>query len=118
MKSVLIHKYEDIISVDNLLLAWQEFLRGKRNKKDVQEFQFSLMDNILQLHEDLKNKTYKHGGYQQSKINDPKSRTIHKANVRDRLLHHAVYRMLYPYSDKKFTADSFFAETIRALTKL
>ena len=48
--------FEKIISVENLLLAWKEFLRGKRNKKDVQEFQLHLMDNILSLHQDLKNK--------------------------------------------------------------
>jgi len=107
MKIILNHKYEDLISIDNLLLAWQEFLKGKRNKKDVQEFQFNLMDNILSLHEDLKNYTYKHGGYQQFKINDPKPRTIHKASVRDRLLHHAVYRILYLFFDKTFIADSF-----------
>ena len=50
-----------MISIDNLLLAWTEFVKGKRNKIDVQEFQFNLMDNILQLHYDLKNHTYKHG---------------------------------------------------------
>ena len=53
MKSILKHKYEDLISIDNLLLAWTEFVKGKRNKIDVQEFQFNLMDNILQLHRDL-----------------------------------------------------------------
>ena len=107
MKIIFNHKYEDLISIDNLLLAYQEFIRGKRNKKDVQIFSFCLMDNILALHEDLKNKTYKHGGYEQFKINDPKSRIIHKASVRDRLLHHAVYRILYPFFDKTFVADSF-----------
>ncbi|TSC94584.1 MAG: RNA-directed DNA polymerase [Parcubacteria group bacterium Licking1014_1] len=87
--------------------AWQEFIKGKRNKKDVQMFSFYLMDNILSLHEDLKNKIYKHGGYECFKINDPKPRTIHKASVRDRLLHHAVYRMLYPFFDKTFISNSF-----------
>ena len=107
IKSILVHKFEDLISVDNLLLAWQGLIKGKRNKKDVQIFSFHLMDNILQLHEDLKNHTYKHGGYECFKINDPKPRTIHKASVRDRLLHHAVYRILYPFFDKTFIADSF-----------
>jgi retron-type reverse transcriptase len=88
-------------------LAWQEFVKGKRSKKDVQMFSFYLMDNILSLHYDLKNNTYKHGGYQQFKINDPKPRIIHKASVRDRLLHHAVYRILYPFFDKTFISDSF-----------
>jgi len=107
MKIILNHKFENLISIENLLLAWQEFVKGKRNKKDVQIFQFNLMDNILQLHYDLNNKTYKHGGYEQFKINDPKPRLIHKASVTDRLLHHAVYRILYPFYDKTFISDSY-----------
>lgn len=43
MKIRLIHKFEDIISLGNLLEAWQEFLPGKRNRKDVQEFHANLL---------------------------------------------------------------------------
>ncbi len=107
MKIQLIHKFEDVISIDNLLLAWQEFIKGKRKKKDVQEFQLNLMDNIFSLHSDLVNFTYQHGGYTAFNISDPKPRNIHKASVRDRLLHHAIYRKLYPFFDKTFIADSF-----------
>jgi len=107
MKSVLHKNFEDLVSIDNLLCSWQEFVRGKRNKKDVQVFSFRLMDNILDLHHDLINHTYRYGGYQQFKIHDPKPRLIHKASVRDRLLHHAVYRILYPFFDKTFISDSF-----------
>ena len=64
------HNYEDIISVENLLEAWREFVRGKRKKLDVQEFQHALMDNIF-------------------------------------ALHHAIYRMLYPFFDRAFIADSY-----------
>lgn len=100
-------QYNDIISVENLLFAWQEFLCGKRKKKDVIEFQLRLMDNIFALHNDLKNKTYRHRSYKAFKINDPKPRDIHKASVRDRLLHHAIYRILYPFFDNKFIYDSY-----------
>ena len=65
------------------------------------------MDNILELHNDLINKTYKHGSYHAFKINDPKPRDIHKATVRDRIVHHAIYRILYPLFDKKFIFDSY-----------
>ena len=65
------------------------------------------MQNILRLHHDLKEKTYTHGGYKHFKIADPKPRDIHKASVRDRLLHHALYRVLYPYFDTKFIHDSY-----------
>jgi len=103
----LIHVYNDIISVKNLLAAWREFLRNKKKRKDVDEFSVRLMDNILTLHCELAEKTYKHGPYHAFKINDPKPRDIHKASVRDRLLHHALYRVLYPHFDQKFIFDSY-----------
>jgi RNA-directed DNA polymerase len=99
--------YENIISPENLLKAWKEFLRGKRKKRDVQEFQLDLMDNILELHRELKSFRYEHGGYKYFRIDDPKPRNIHKASVRDRLLHHAIYRILYLFFDRTFTSDSF-----------
>lgn len=101
------HGYDDIISIQNLLEAWQEFLHGKRKRKDIAVFSLNLIDNILALHRQLKEKTYRHGSYHAFKINDPKPRDIHKAGVRDRLLHHAIYRILYPYFDQKFIFDSY-----------
>ncbi len=113
--------YNDIISLENLLEAWKVFLKGKRNKKDVQDFQYQLGDNLLSLHNDLVNKTYKHGGYYAFNISDPKPRNIHKAQVRDRLLHHAIYRKLYPVFDKCFIHDSYscrkFKGTHKALSR-
>ncbi len=120
-KILIYHMYYNIISVENLLEAWKEFLKGKRAKKDVQEFQYQLSDNIFALHLDLKSKTYKHGGYYAFNISDPKPRNIHKASVRDRLLHHAIYRQLYPLFDQTFIYDSYscrkFRGTHRALKR-
>jgi retron-type reverse transcriptase len=99
--------FEEIISLENLFLAWQEFIKGKKHKKDVMEFSIRLSENIFDLHLDLKNKTYIHSGYHAFKISDPKPRDIHKASVRDRLLHHAIYRVLYSYFDARFTFDSY-----------
>jgi len=101
------NNYNYTISIDNLLSAWQEFLRGKRKRKDVQQFERNLMGNILNLHTDLVNKTYQHSPYHAFNISDPKPRNIHKASVRDRLLHHALYRTLYPFFDKTFIPDSY-----------
>ncbi|KKS20536.1 MAG: hypothetical protein UU78_C0060G0001 [Candidatus Roizmanbacteria bacterium GW2011_GWC2_41_7] len=53
MKKQLVHTFEDIINIENLLEAWNEFIRGKRNKSDVQEFSLKLIDNLFILHEDL-----------------------------------------------------------------
>jgi RNA-directed DNA polymerase len=73
----------------------------------VQAFALKLSDNILQLHDDLANLTYRHGGYEAFGISDPKPRKIHKAHVRDRVLHHGIYRRLYPFFDKLFIDDSY-----------
>lgn len=101
------HIFNDIISCENLLVSWREFLNGKRKRKDVAEFSLNFMENILSLHDELVSKKYRHGDYQAFKVTDPKVRDIHKASVRDRLLHHAIHRILYPFFDRKFIFDSY-----------
>jgi retron-type reverse transcriptase len=76
-----------------------------------------LEDNIFALHQDLTEGTYTHGSYQQFRISDPKPRVISKASVRDRLLHHAIYRNLYPGFDKTFVYDSFSCRTGKGVHK-
>ena len=93
--------------MENLFLAWQEFQKGKRSKSDVQEFEFFLEDNIFQLHNELKCGKYKHQNYTSFFICDPKLRHIYKACVRDRVLHHALFRILYPIFDKNFIWHSY-----------
>lgn len=107
MRRQLNHTFDDIISLENLLVAWQEFVKGKKNKRDVQRFGYALLDNLYDLHQDLVHRTYRHGPYRAFNISDPKPRSIHKAIVRDRVLHHAIYRMLYPFFDRTFIADSY-----------
>ena len=65
------------------------------------------MRNILSVHRDLATKTYKHSPYEAFNISDPKPRNIHKASVRDRLLHRALYRKLYPFFDRTFAPHSY-----------
>lgn len=107
MRAQLRHTFHDIISLENLLEAWTEFVKGKRTKPDVQLFSRHLVDNLCELHTALSQKMYKHGTYQAFSISDPKPRRIHKASVRDRVLHHAVCRLLYPFFDRTFITDSY-----------
>jgi RNA-directed DNA polymerase len=107
MRIAFSHTYNNIISIENLLEAWREFLNGKRDRTDVQEFEQDLMNNIISLHRDLLNKNYRHSEYQSFNISDPKPRSIHKASVRDRLLHHAIYKVLYPFFDRTFISHSY-----------
>ena len=115
MRKLLFISFDEIVSIENLCEAWQEFIRGKRKKKDVQEFMLRLGDEIANLHLDLMNGTYCHGAYSYFRINDPKPREIHKATVRDRLLHHAIHRKLYPFFANLFIFDSFSCQKTKGL---
>lgn len=99
--------FTQIISLDNLFAAWKEFRLGKGQKMDVALFEFNLEQNIFNLWHDLKDKKYCHGSYTGFYINDPKRRHIHKATVRDRILHHAVFAILNPIYNRDFISDSF-----------
>jgi len=105
-----------------LFLSWKEFKKGKTKKEDVKEFENSLKNNILKLHKELKDKTYEHSNYFSFYVKDPKLRHIHKACVKDRVLHHAVFRILYPIFDKSFIFDSYSCRigkgTHRAVNRL
>jgi len=101
------HKYKDIISIENLLVTWERFVRGKRHKTDIVRYEVRLSDNLIKLHKLLIARTYEHGIYSAFNISDPKPRNIHKATVQDRLLHHLIYKELYPYFEARFIYDSY-----------
>ena len=96
-----------IISPSSLFRAWDIFKSDKKNKLDVMDFELELEKNIFDLYRDLKNGTYKHGSYKGFWIHDPKLRRIHKATVRDRVLHHAIFRVLNPIFEPTFIPNSF-----------
>lgn len=99
--------FDEIISLRNLFTAWNEFRPGKRSTGDVQDFERHLEDHVFRLHWELKNGKYKHGRYERFQIFDPKHRIIHKTEVRDRVVHHAIYRILAPVFERSFIYDSY-----------
>lgn len=99
--------YQLIIAPENLFSAWRVFKSDKRNRPDVANFEHHLEENIFQLHYDLREKTYRHGPYRGFWIRDPKLRRIHKATVRDRVLHHAIFNILNPVFERTFIQTSF-----------
>ena len=112
----------EITNIENLYHSWLEFKNGKRKKRDVQLFERNLEDNLFELRNDFEKKTYQHSNYTSFYITDPKLRHIHKAVVRDRIVHHAIYRVLYPMFDKSFIYDSYSCRddkgTHRAVNRL
>ncbi len=99
--------YDKLISLDNLFLSWEEFKKGKIKKLDVLAFERCLEDNIFTLHNNLKSFNYRHDPYETFHIFDPKPRTISKASVKDRLVHHLVFRELDNIFDGGFIYHSY-----------
>lgn len=99
--------FDKIISLENLFSAWDAFRSDKGGKVDVQRFEFRLEENIFKLRRELQNKTYEHGPYTGFYIRDPKPRHIHKAAVRDRILHHAIFSIINPIFEPTFIQNSF-----------
>lgn len=122
MAKYKIPSFDEIVSIGSLLDSWHDFSRGKMDKPDVSTFALQLIQNLLHLESELKSGSYKHGSYYHFKINDPKPRDIHKASVKDRIVHHTFYRALYPFFAKKFIFDSYSCQlgkgTHRALNRL
>lgn len=102
------HKiFGEIISLENLFSAWNEFKKGKEKKIDVQKFAFDLEENIFNLHNQLAGNKYQHSNYTSFYLCDPKLRHIHKAEVRDRVLHHAIVKRIDPIFEREFIFDSY-----------
>ena len=88
----------------------------------MQKFEFKLEDNIFQLYEEIKNKTYYHSLYCPFYIRDPKIRLIHKATVRDRIVHHVLCQYLNRIFEPIFIDNSYSCRenkgTHRAINRL
>ncbi len=99
--------YDSLFSLDNIFLSWNKFYSGKADKKDVMLFESNLAENLLDLHKDLLNGSYRHGDYDYFKVYDPKKRDIHKAQVRDRIVHQIIFDYLSIICEPDFIANSY-----------
>ncbi len=98
--------YAEIISWKNLILAWKKARKGKTKKDYVIEFEANLRENLLQLQKELIEQTYKPEPLKTFILHDPKTRKISKSAFRDRVVHHALVRVIEPIFDKTFIYDS------------
>ena len=106
-KAVHSFDFTTISSEKALWRAWKKFSAGKKSRIDVSEYQKHIAENIRALSRDLKMGNYVHGNYQPFTICDPKTRRIHKAMVRDRLVHQAIVSAIEPLFEKRFIYDSY-----------
>jgi retron-type reverse transcriptase len=109
--------FKKIIAPENIFAAWREFQKGKMRKKDVLEFAQRVEENLFCLIADLKNSRYVHGKYIRFIVCDPKRREIAKAPVRDRVLHHALCRIIVPLFEPSFVFDSYSSRKEKGIHK-
>ena len=98
--------YPEIYNLSNLLLAWRKARRGKTKKSYVIEFERDILGNLFKLREELKTQIYTPKPLVTFILRDPKTRKISKSDFRDRIVHHALVRVLDPIFDKSFIYDS------------
>lgn len=99
--------YQALVSMENLFCAWEAFRVGKQYRRDVVLFERHLEDNLFGLHEELSTQSYRHRPYEMFHVWDPKFRVIHKAVVRDRMVHHVVFSFLEQLFAKTFIHQSY-----------
>jgi len=75
--------YYRIASVKNLHDAWRKARKGKTKRGYVIEFERNIKENLLKLHNELKNEIYLPKPLKTFVLRDPKTRVISKSAFRD-----------------------------------
>ena len=101
------HLFEQIISFDNILKAYDKAAKGNRNTIKHLVFQEHLYTNLTLLQKRLVNGTYKHGDYECFKVFEPKERLISALPFRDRVVQHALHNHIAPIFNKVFYNCSY-----------
>jgi len=100
--------YQKVCSVENVLAAsHRTLLHGRRYKRAGAGFKFHFEKNIIEVVEQLQNKTYTPGKYEKFFIYEPKQREVLAAPLKDRVVHHAIHDVVEPIIDRKFIYDSY-----------
>ena len=99
--------YSDICSFENLHLAYLKARKCKRYRQEVLLFSNNLEENLINLQEEILNKTYKNGIYKTFYIYEPKKRKIMSLPFRDRVIHHALCNIIEPILEKIFIYDNY-----------
>jgi len=73
----------------------------------VAAFNLNLEWELMSLQRAMKDGTYRPGPYHTFMIEDPKPRHISGAPFRDRVVHHALTRVVEPVFERRFSKDSF-----------
>jgi len=101
------HLWPDMISWDNLFAAYREARRGKRYRREVAEFSEHLEENLITLHNELSWGTWRPQPMHHFYVREPKLRPISAPVFRDRVVHHAIVRVVESLFERRFIDHSY-----------
>lgn len=93
-------------SFEDLVVAYFDCRRNKRNTASAIAFEQDLEWNLMQLYEELQACAYRPGRSICFVITRPKPREVWAADFRDRIVHHLLYNRIAPRFHATFIADS------------
>lgn len=96
-----------ITSFENLYDAYLDARRGKRYRHPVLRFSANAEENLANLQNHLLWKSWRPGPLREFVVKEPKLRLIHAPPFADRVIHHALVRVVEPAFEKKFIYDSY-----------
>jgi len=99
--------WESILAWDNLVCAAKDASRHKRFHGDVLRFNARREEHLIALREQLCAGTWKPGPFREFVIYEPKRRVIHAPAFSDRVVHHALIRVIGPFFERRFIDHSF-----------
>ena len=118
MPKTIKNKYQEKLTYEKLLEAHIKSRKGKGYRKEIILFNLKQEEYIMWLYEQLKNKTYKHGGYTEFYVTEPKVRKIEKSRYLDRIVHRwVVDNFLEPCYVPKFINTSYACLKNRGMHK-
>ena len=108
MPKTIRNRFDKVLSYESLMEAHKKSRKGKGYRNEIIYFNLKQEEYIMWLYNELKNMTYKHGGYQVFYVTEPKLRKIEKSRYIDRIVHRwIVDNFLAPYFVPTFINTSF-----------
>jgi RNA-directed DNA polymerase len=101
------HLYGRLCDFGHLYRSFKKAYEGSGGTEESCRFRFHLEKELLRLKQELESGSYQPGEYRYFTISDPKERTISVAPFRDRVVHHALVRVIEPIIEKRFIHDTF-----------
>ena len=94
------HLFEQVASLANLLGAARQALRGKRSRQPGAGFCMDLEMELVALQEKLQCGGDRPAAYHYFTIRELKERLVAAAPFRDRVVHHAIVRVIQPLFER------------------